>query len=98
MLAVFTKPNVLLIPLATFVENKKKLPSIFLGGKHWTYFRNTYPNLLRLYHLTGSLWPACLLHCGWIEYNVEYGFNILDIQPPLALDSFAYQVHHMICI
>ena len=51
---------------------------IFWDCQRWHSIRTKYPQLLKLFHLVGSQWPNCLLHCGWIEQDCNYGLELLE--------------------
>ena len=51
---------------------------IFWECSRWSFIRNKYPKLIRFFHLVGSQWPNCFLHCGWVEQDRDYGFSLLD--------------------
>lgn len=57
-----------------------KLLNTFFGnvrdGNIYEMIRETFPALMYLYSLMGTIWPSCYLHCGWIiDY---YGFDLPD--------------------
>ena len=91
------KSNLVHDPIRPFCLNcEETAKHIFWECQRWSSTRNNYPILVRLFHLTGSLWPACYLNCGWIEYSVNYGFELLnDLEPPYTRTVFAFQTHHM---
>ncbi len=62
---------------------------IFWDCQRWHSIRTKYPQLLKLFHLVGSQWPNCLLHCGWIEQDCNYGLELLEgLQISYDLSSF----------
>ena len=51
---------------------------------------------MRFFHLVGTQWPNCFLHCGWVEQNKNYGFSLLDsLQITYDLSMFISDTHNM---
>ena len=76
-----------------------KLLNTFFGnvrdGNIYEIIRETFPALMYLYSLMGTIWPSCYLHCGWIiDY---YGFDLPDESAQhktyLFLFFFCQQTH-----
>ena len=69
---------------------------IFWDCTRWQIIRSDFPILLRLFHLVGSQWPSCFLHCGWFEQWRDYGLSLLDsLQLIYDHDSFIKDTHQM---
>ena len=69
---------------------------IFWNCTQWSSIRNTYPKLMRFFHLVGTQWPNCFLHCGWVEQDRDYGFHLLDgLQIMYNLSLFVVDTHNM---
>ena len=93
------KSNLVASPLCPFcnmVDETSK--HIFWECSQWSFIRNDYPQLTRLYSrsLLGTQWPNCFLHCGWIEHNRNYGFQLLEgLHIPYNLPTFVTDTHNM---
>ncbi len=92
------KSNLATDPICPFCQGTEETAEhIFWVCQRWHFIRTNYPTLPRLIHLTGSLWPACFLNCGWIEQSYTYGFELLDnLDAPYTLETFTTK--HAICI
>ena len=91
------KSNLVASPLCPFcnlVDETSK--HIFWECSQWSFIRQNYPRLARLYSLLGTQWPDCFLHCGWIELERNYGFQILEgLDIPYNLPTFVRDTHNM---
>lgn len=79
------KSNLVSTPICPFCSlHDETAEHIFWFCDRWSSVRNNYPTLMRLFSSTGSQWPNCFLHCGWIETNFPYGFTVQlpgDVSP-----------------
>ena len=83
-----------LCPFCNLVDETSK--HIFWECSHWSFVRQDYPRLVRLYRFLGSQWPNCFLHCGWIESNKNYGLQILEgLGTPYDFATFVQDTHNM---
>ena len=91
------KSNLVYSPLCPFchmVDETSK--HIFWDCPQWSFIRDTYPKLMRFFHLVGTQWPNCFLHCGWVEHDKDYGFHLLDgLQIAYNLSLFVADTHNM---
>ena len=69
---------------------------IFWHCTRWNSIRDNYPILLRLFSITGTQWPSCFLHCGWIEHHCDYGISLLNnLDITYDLQAFVRNTHQM---
>lgn len=69
---------------------------IFWHCTRWNSIRDNYPILLRLFSITGTQWPPCFLHCGWIEHHCDYGISLLNnLDVTYDLQIFVRNTHQM---
>ena len=66
-----------LCPFCNIVDETAQ--HIFWDCTRWQTIRSKFPILLRLFHLVGSQWPNCFLHCGWLEQGRNYGLPFLIV-------------------
>ena len=67
------KSNLINSPLCPFCNMVDEAAQhIFWDCIRWQVIRS------RLFHLVGSQWPKCFLHCGWLERERNYGLLLLD--------------------
>ncbi len=91
------KSNLTNSPLCPFCSmDDETARHIFWDCNQWQMIRSKFPILLRLFHLVGSQWPNCFLHCGWLEQGRNYGLPLLDsLQLAYDYDSFVRDTHQM---
>ena len=91
------KSNLLSSPLCPYCNlTDETSKHIFWDCSHWSFVRQQYPKLVRLYSLLGSQWPNCFLHCGWIEIDKNYGLHILEgLGTPYHYPTFVSDTHNM---
>ncbi len=91
------KSNLTSSPLCPFCNSLDETAKrIFWDCQRWHSVRTNYPQLLKLFHLVGSQWPNCSLHCGWIEQDRNYGLDLLEgLHIPYDLTSFVRDTHKM---
>ncbi len=91
------KSNLTNSPLCPFCNSiDETAKHIFWDCQRWHSIRSQYPKLLKLFHLVGSQWPNCFLHCGWIEQDRDYGVALLEgLQIPYDLSLFVRDTHKM---
>ena len=83
-----------LCPFCNMVDETAR--HIFWDCDTWQSTRSKFPKLLRLFHLPGSQWPNCFLHCGWFEQGRNYGLSRLEsLQLTYDQDSFVRDTHQM---
>ena len=80
------KSNLVTSPLCPFCNMVEETSQhIFWDCSQWSFIRSTYPRLIRFYNLISTQWPNCFLHCGWVEQNRDYGFQLLEgLQVPVT--------------
>ena len=91
------KSNLTNSPLCPFCNTTDETAQhIFWDCTRWQSVRSKFPILLRLYHLFGSQWPNCFLHCGWLEQGRNCGLPLLEsLQITYNYDSFIRDTHQM---
>ena len=91
------KSNLLSSPLCPYCNlTDETSRHIFWDCSHWSFVRQQYPKLVRLYSLLGSQWPNCFLHCGWIEIDKNYGLQIFEgLGTPYPYPTFVSDTHNM---
>ena len=91
------KSNLVPSPLCPFCELAEETSKhIFWECSHWSFVRQDYPQLVRLYSLLGTQWPNCFLHCGWIEFEKDYGLQLLEgLRIPYNMSTFTRDTHQM---
>ena len=91
------KSNLTTSPTCPYCQTQDETAEhIFWYCTNWIHVRAKYPSLMRLFSLVGTQWPACFLHCGWIEQNLQYGISLLDnVVLSYTIEHFAHDTHHM---
>ena len=91
------KSKLLSSPIGPYCNDcEETAEHIFWHCTRWTFIREKYPLLLRLFSIVGSQWPQCFLHCSWIECHCDYGIPLLhNLDITSTFQDFVTNTHQM---